>query len=75
MQNKMIETPGAKIRENFGKSKRLGRGGMAGVSSSGCIMPPSIRCTKITPRLPDYVCIHTAPSRANVWKIMNVRLK
>ena len=22
MQNRMIETPGAKIRENFGKSKR-----------------------------------------------------
>ena len=27
MQNKMIETPGTKIRENFGKSKRPGGGG------------------------------------------------
>ena len=29
MQNKIIETPGAKIRENFGKSKSPREGGLA----------------------------------------------
>ena len=35
MQNRMIETPGAKIRENFGKSKRPSPGGASGGGGGG----------------------------------------
>ena len=37
MQNRMIETPGAKIRENFGKSNRPRGGGVAGRGEIGLI--------------------------------------
>ena len=37
----MIETPGAKIRENFGKSKRANWGGGCAEGGRGALLTPT----------------------------------